>query len=77
MLLDPPIPFGHCPDKGKRKTVYVYKGCEVKAYWQEKQYIHHINVVVSVNAAFTSLPPFFLSTRQTTDKDLDDTFFRM
>ena len=86
MLQDPPIPpllinfdetgFGRRPEKGKKKTVYVSKRCKVKPFWREQQDLHHISVVTAITASCFPLRYMCLSTRKTSDDDLEDTFFR-
>ena len=85
MMLDPPNPFllinfdetgfGRRPDKGKYKTVYVAKKCRSKPFWREQKDIYHISLVMAITASCAALKPLCLSTRKTTDFDLEDTFY--
>ena len=85
MMKNPPNPhllinfdetgFGRRPDKGKRKNVFIYKNCNVEAFWREQVDLHHISLVAAISAACTSIRPLCLSPRKTMDPDLDDTFF--
>lgn len=67
--------FSRRPEKGKRKTVFVSKNCNVPPHWREKTELHHVSLVTCITAACTALKPLVLSTRQHMDKDIDDTFF--
>ena len=85
VMEDPPCPFllinfdetgfGKRPDKGKRKSVYIIKGCKVPPFWRGETDPQHISVVAAVTDACTDIMPLFLSSRKRLDRDLDDTFF--
>lgn len=85
MLQDPPPPelilnfdetgFSRRPQKGKRKSVFISKNCQVSPYWRENSELHHISLVTCITAACSSLRPLLLSTRIRMDKDISKTFF--
>ena len=60
MMNDPPIPlllinfdeidFGRRPEKGKRKSVYIFKQCKVRPFFRELTDQYHVSVVVGVSA---------------------------
>ena len=85
VLKDPPPPFlllnfdetgfSKRPDKGKRKTVFICKNCNVTLYWRKENDIYHISLVACISAECKSLKPLILSTRAKMDKDIDQTFF--
>lgn len=62
VLNDPPPPclllyfdetgFSKCPDKGKRKTVFVCKNYNVTHYWREDSGIHHISLAAWSSAEY-------------------------
>lgn len=85
LMKDPPNPFllinfdetgfEKRPQKGKRKSIYVAKKCNVEPFYREQTEPHHISLVVGVSAACCDITPLFLSTRKKLDADINDTFF--
>lgn len=58
------------------KTVYVSKKCEVKLFWRKYHNLHNISVATEIAAFCLPLRYNCLSTRKTSDDDLEETFFK-
>ncbi|KAK8875805.1 hypothetical protein M9Y10_005980 [Tritrichomonas musculus] len=85
MMNDPPIPlllinfdeisFKRRPEKGKRKSVYIFKQCKVIPFFRELTDQYHVSVVVGLSTGCTDIIPLFLSTRKNFDDDIHGPFF--